>query len=110
MTLLEEKKMVLKWLRKVIDLRWYWPKGYNKAASKKRIEFWNPQSNDCPYSDWSEIWGNMDEDTFAKYLTTVVSLMGFDENSTEIFKIARFAHTAKPAICWQALIKTIEES
>ncbi|MCP3682000.1 MAG: hypothetical protein GY861_04850 [bacterium] len=106
MTLREEKKMVTEWMG------WkengtYHAEPVFKNKEGENVFGWNPQSDrNC----WDKIWDNMNEETFAKYLTTVVSLMGFDENSSEIFKIACFAHTAKPAICWRALIKTIEES
>ncbi len=103
MTLLEEKKMVLKWLGKAIDLRWYWPKGYNKAASKKRIEFWNPKSDrNC----WDEIWSKLRETAlYAKY-NGIVWRMCQTHGELDLWKL----HTAKPEICWQALIKALEES
>ncbi len=93
MTLLEEKKMVAEWLKV----------GFPTKTPLETMWFkeWNPQANDCPYSEWSEIWGNMDDEVQKKYKYHLSRLVG--SWSLWLF------HTAKPAICWQALIKTLEE-
>lgn len=56
---------------------------------------------------WSEIWDKMDFEFYVKY----------DKNLTRILFIAvtdgfleynRAMHTAKPEVCWSALIKTLK--
>jgi len=60
---------------------------------------WNPQEDrNC----WDEIWDKMDIQTGLKYLKNLKQY--FKDDSVEWDY-----HTAKPEICWKALIRTLEE-
>ncbi len=114
MTLLEEKKMVARWMG------WKLTKGFDERSEKScwhvhdkfknwlfvNIENWNPQSE---RQFWDEIWDNMDEDFIISYLNNLHALLEVALNGAE--HLEHFAnHTAKPEICWQALIKALENS
>jgi len=64
-----------------------------------RLDDYNPQSE---RKWWDEIWDRMDEKMFMKYLDNIESLFELPLFYTKDF------HTAKPEVCWKALIKTLE--
>ncbi len=109
-TLLEEKKMVVKWMgwEHIVvpgsdENDYIFEKKTKYSTTQTYYRDWNPQSNSCPYSVWKEIWDNMDEDTKRKYLNELCYLSGSNAMNTW------FLHTTKPAICWKVLLKIIEE-
>ncbi len=63
-----------------------------------------------PWKDrncWDKIWDNMDKHFRPVYITHLGKLL--PEYEEDDYNEPWFFLTAKPAICWQALIKTIEE-
>lgn len=64
---------------------------------------WGPQDNEkATCKEWDEIFEAMDGEVWMKYMDIIV-----DENN--IWNEERFIHTVKPAIKWQALLKTLKE-
>ena len=95
MTLTKEKKLVAEWMG------WHWNDVWNTICttldeSPKNamlIVLWNPQSErNC----WDEIWANMTLGIADRYMSNLNGTMWE-------------MHTAKPEVCWKALIKTLEE-
>jgi len=74
---------------------WVWARKDSPLVIGKKE--WSPQSE---RKWWDEIWEKMDKDWFLKYIWNL-----FDEVEG-IFEI----HTAKPEICWKALVETIKET
>ncbi len=102
MTLLEEKKMVATWMG------WEYDKhadAYLRFNHPRLVclEFWNPQSE---RKFWDEIWGQMDEDETQKYCFMLDRHL--KDDGEPYSRVWGFL-TAKPAICWQALIQTLGE-
>jgi len=65
---------------------------------------WNPQSE---RKWWDEIWEKMDRKTIIEYKSNLDDLLVL-ENVSLSNSIEWKYHTAKPEVCWQALIKTLE--
>jgi len=112
MNLEEEKMMVLFWL------------GYKSTGLKKVVHLWgkpgkdiininlyNPQDNKTGRKWWDEIWEKIGENeqlTNSYIFNLQKSIAGFDSNFMEQYMW--IIHTAKPDICWKALIKTIRRT
>ena len=82
----------------------YEPEDYNGVVEfSSSVEDWNPQDNErATNEEWQEIWDKMDEFQWGEYIEQL------SEFQTKPGKW-KFLHTAKPEICWAALIKTISE-
>ena len=66
---------------------------------------WNPQSE---HKWWDEIWENIEQakrEIKKRYMTILIALI--DKNAENVSKWK--VHTAQPEICWEALVKTLEE-
>jgi len=70
---------------------------------------WNPQSNDCPFSVWDEIWDKLGYNQEFTYSDNLWKLLECDILEPSGHNNMLF-HTAKPEVCWKALIKTLEQS
>ncbi len=105
MNIEEEKKLVIKFMGYTIEEEEV-PHGYgpehtesiirNEGHKVKRFNSWSPESE---RKWWDKIWDKMDDEMFEKYHMNIARLFG-PLNIREI-------HTAKPSICWKALIKTL---
>jgi len=114
MTLEEEKELVAEKLMgwKIIYLDSPTPcidKG--KTGSRTHLARWNPQSE---RKWWDEIWDKMDAKMFEEYFEILgeMILHAKKKNTPKHILediILRGFHTAKPEVCWEALIKTLEE-
>ncbi len=116
MTLLEEKKMVARWMG------WDTSDGIPDAYTLPLFDYstglltkecrpfewfeWLPEDyRNC----WDEIWDRIEKQKLRrKFIEKVWQYMEYD--GEDDWPCAWFYMTVKPAICWQALIKTIEES
>lgn len=110
MNLEEEKKLVavelMGWdLKQTPDNRWLYKNVKNNSHCYwLKLSNWNPQTDrNC----WDEIWGKMDVCLYEKYLKNACYVLGVGYETT--LNSWKF-HTAKPAICWKALITTLKES
>ena len=109
MTLEEEKKLVIKeffpeW--EIENLR-----GFEEIRREDdfpglcicliQLQHWKPNEYRIW---WDEIWGKMDDDTAEIYYQELVCLLDKNNLDPSRWEI----HTAKPEICWQALVKALE--
>ena len=86
MKLEDEKKLVAEWM------------GWNLKYIEDRFD-WNPQSE---RKWWDELFDKIWEQSLdGKYISELVKMGNFRKWSI---------HTAKPEVCWKALIKTLEQS
>ena len=71
---------------------------------------WDPQDNKVGRRFWDDIWENMDYEMTAIYLEHVSDLAPPQITNYNIVYNSRWpVHTARPKICWKALIKTLQE-
>jgi len=77
--------------------------GRGRGTSQIDVKNWNPQSE---RKWWPEIWEKMDAVMIYKYKG---EMEGIWENlyGNSIPSPFWFYHTAKPEVCWKALIKTL---
>ena len=57
---------------------------------------WNPQDDETGHKRWEDIWDKMSYGIMQEYLDN----LGGEGRD--------FYHTAKPSVCWEALVKTIK--
>jgi len=69
-----------------------------------RLEDWNPQSE---RKWWDEIWDKMGYEVFYRYLDSINEDGLFDYSG---YHRDKNFHTAKPEVCWKALLKTLKEA
>ena len=99
MSIEAEKKLVAEWLEKE----------FKTIEELKSGEFgvaktgWKPESE---RKWWDEIWEKMAGEQLDEYEFILSKLW---ETTSTGYTIKMFIHTAKPEICWKALIKTLEE-
>ena len=99
MKLEEEKKLVAKFMKYQIIDRLHTKNEHGNYIADGRP--WNPESN---REWWDEIWEKMDDEIWEIYSHYVSELHG----ESIIGNFDRYYHTAKPEICWKALIRTLE--
>ena len=107
MTLEEEKKLVADWMGWIhVSVspgdNFFYTSG-NIIKDRILVKEWNPQSE---RKWWDEIWEKIDDKNLSYiYVDKIVEL----EYVTEISGLPKWwhIHTAKPEICWKALIKAI---
>lgn len=113
MTLEDEKKLVAEKLGFMLGKALT---GHTNIGTKLFLDFillaaWNPQTQ---IQWWPEIWDKMDEKTFSQYSVEVDKIIGFPvikaNGNVLSWGSWKRIHTAKPEICWKALIKTLGES
>ncbi len=103
MTLIEEKKLVAEKLMgwSFIGLFIFkYPKKSDKQKNHPAISSWNPQ---LERKWWDEIWEREGFPT-GKYYDNLLALKPAPREKHI------WLHTAKPEVCWKALIKTLEGS
>jgi len=109
----DEKKLALKELFgiEVAETGYYQKVGKPKKGYIKpllHIRDWNPQDNETGRKWWPKIWEKMSYDMFIIYLGHLRTGLKINHLSNlNLIEIS--VHTAKPEICWKALIKTLEE-
>jgi len=121
MTLEEQKKLVaeklMEWLIDEYDVAglividFITDKGSESDRGERiNIDNWNPQSE---RKWWDDIWEEMDDEMFEEWITNIHSSF-VNEWAENDYKPSepnykRLIQTAKPDVCWKALIKTLEE-
>ena len=84
-----------------VNSSWEWISIADKNGDVRpwlKFEKWKPNEES---KWWDEIWGKMDSEIARKYLCELQFRIITVGNYWEI-------HTAKPEICWKALVKTLE--
>jgi len=102
----EEKKLVAEKLMGWDVIKAYPYGEYYMAGQKESISVreWSPQSE---RKWWDEIWEKMDLDIEGEYHTCLI--LGLEDLGHKPRGVGwKQYHTAKPSVCWQALIKTLE--
>ena len=111
MTLVEEKKLVADFMgwkhipteMKVTALRYQ-----KKDRTSIYLDQWHINNNElATCKDWDEIWDEMDEDFMEKYLHEVYRNLNLGIASITLHE--KLFHTAKPDLCWKALLQTINQ-
>jgi len=116
MDLNEEKKLVVEKL-----MGWEkgdykgggWPIEYYDDEYHKigiMLKNWNPQDNEIGRRWWDEIWEKMQNLALrGGYVAELEKHFGINMMKRYSCNSVLAIHTAKPAICWKALIKTINQ-
>ncbi len=56
---------------------------------------------------WDEIWEKMDDEMFKKYRNNLEAIFGITSYHPYSKTNVKLMHTAKPKLCWKALITTL---
>lgn len=118
MTLEEEKKLVAEKLMgwRLSDIaneasgipayEYVWEEYITSSKTWEFIYFYGDWRPNEDRNFWDEIWGKMDVNFYYQYKKNLSEIISKEKNLDRIMDL----HTAKPDICWKALIKVLTYS